>query len=163
MTADEKKTDIFSACRLGDVDRVTEYITKGGCVTESDQFGMTMLHHLAYSGKDALVQTLLGTHPTQNVDVDAADHDGWTPLHFATDQGHDNVVQLLIREGASVCSKDSNKRTPLHLAALGDRFSCAKLLLDNGAPKNAKNVAGMTPLDCAKAVGAKAVLDLFDH
>lgn len=151
--AKQKKDDIYTACRKGEVERVSEYISKGGCITEADENSMTMLHHLAFCGNLKLIQQLLAVQPEQVVDMDAADSDGWTPLHYAADRGHVEVVKLFLSEGASVAPKDTNKRTPLHLAALNNQKEVIQLLLDDGAPKNAKNVAGMTPFECANVSG----------
>lgn len=142
--------NIYQACRKGHVDRVRQYLVKGGCVTETDGNKMTMLHHLAFSGNEELVKLLLESQQ-QCIDLDAADSDGWTPLHFAADRGHASVCLTLLDEGANVCSRDSNKRTPLHLAATGNHLEVARVLLAHGASKTSKNIAGMTPLDCAKS------------
>lgn len=159
----KKKDDIYTACRKGEEERVSEYISKGGCITEADEHSMTMLHHLAFSGNVKLIQQLLAVQPEQSVDIDAADGDGWTPLHYSADRGHLEVVKLLLSEGASVASKDTNKRTPLHLAALNSHKEVVQVLLEDGASKSAKNVAGMTPFDCAKISGnlSEEVLELL--
>ena len=49
---------------------------------------------------------------------------GWkegTPLHYAAWEGHKEIAELLIVEGADVNVKDKNSATPLHLAARYDR------------------------------------------
>jgi ankyrin repeat protein len=43
-----------------------------------------------------VVQQLLGA----GADTNAKTEDGWTPLHGASGNGHDKVVQLLIKAGA---------------------------------------------------------------
>lgn len=52
-------------------------------------------------------------------------YDLWkqTPLHFAAEEGHMNVVKLLIDHIADVNMKDKFGDTPIHRAALsGERF-----------------------------------------
>lgn len=148
-----KQETIYDACRRGNAERVEEYLSKGGCVTECDDNKMTMLHHLAFAGSLPLVQRLLAVN--QRVELDAADSDGWTALHYAADKGHAAVAECLLKEGAGACARDANKRTPLHLAALGNHVDVVRVLLANGGSKTAKNVAGMTPVDCARAAEAK--------
>jgi hypothetical protein len=78
---------------------------------------------------------------------------GWkegTPLHYAAWEGHKEIAELLIVEGADVNVKDKNSATPLHLAAEYDHKEIAELLIANGADVNAKRSDGSTPLDWAK-------------
>ncbi|KPA86250.1 putative ankyrin repeat protein [Leptomonas pyrrhocoris] len=144
------KETIFDACRRGNTERFTGYVQKGGCLTECDDQKLTLLHHAAFSGNEVFVKLILEASATQQVNIDAADAEGWTPLHYTADRGHRNVVKLLLEEGANVNARDTSKRTPLHLAALSGSKGAAEALLQAGASKTAKNVAGMTPLECAK-------------
>lgn len=161
-----KRTEtIYDACRNGNNARVLEYIEKGGCLSDFDDNHMTMLHHSAFAGSMELVEAILGagsSAPPQHVELDSADKDGWTALHYAADQGHTTVVSRLLDEGASVNSRDANKRTPLHLTALAGHADVCKVLLANGASKSAKNIAGMTPAECAKAAGQEPVVFLLE-
>ena len=49
-------------------------------------------------------------------DIDRADRDGMTLLHYACREGHLQCVQLLLEEGAALEKQDRDARTPLHLA-----------------------------------------------
>lgn len=162
MARSETNKSIYDACRQENSQRVHEYLTKGGCVTEKDDHHMTMLHHLAFAGNTELIKLLFSVSASQNVDVDAQDRDGWTPLHYACDRGHTSSASVLLDEGASASSRDGSKRTPLHLAALGNHSQIITLLLAHGASKLAKNAAGLTPLECAKAAGSLTVVSLLE-
>lgn len=160
--ADRKAVEtIYTACRKGDIQRIRQYVMNEGSVTESDENGMTMLHHLAYAGNNEMIKLVLTLRPRQPINVDATDKDGWTPLHYATDHGFGSVVQYLIDEGANISAKDSCMRTPLHLAAVGNHADAWKILIANGASTHAKNVAGMTPLDCVKCANAKDIITIL--
>lgn len=139
-----------------------EYISNGGCLTEEDTQKMTLLHHAAFSGNLPVVRAMFAVQPNRSVNLDAADSDGWTPLHYAADRGHVEVAQVLLDEGANVNARDTSKRTPLHLAALTGLVEVMKVLLANGASKTAKNVAGMTPLDCAKLAEQAEAIALLE-
>lgn len=54
----------------------------------------------------------------READPATAGKPGWTALHFAAFKGHDEVVDLLLKHGASAIHQSRNHgNTPLHLAA----------------------------------------------
>ena len=74
---------------------------------------------------------------------------GWTPLCEAAINGHKEITELLIANGADVNAKDDRGWTPLHLAGSGGQKEIAELLIANAADLNAKDSDGDTPLDWA--------------
>ena len=50
---------------------------------------------------------VIGLQPCKFYQVSLTFQDHQTPLHFASDAGHSEVVQLLISHGATVDMKDS--------------------------------------------------------
>jgi ankyrin repeat protein len=70
-----------------------------------------------------------------------------TPLHLAAREGRADCAALLLRHGAAVNARNSDKNTPLHFAA-GVRqgnAECVKLLLEHGADPTLKNMYNSTP------------------
>ena len=65
---------------------------------------------------------------------------GATPLQDAAFRGHQEIVELLIVEGANV--KSENGVTPLHTAALNGHKEVVELLIAAGADVNAKDGIG---------------------
>ena len=67
---------------------------------------------------------------TGEVEFDAKDHYGRTPLSWAAEGGHETVVKLLLRTGkVEVDVKDNqDSRTPLSWAAKGGHEAVVKLL-----------------------------------
>ena len=52
-----------------------------------------------------------------------------TPLHYATDEGHAKVVEMLLDYGADVSLADVNERTAFHIAAIRADEAVMTLLL----------------------------------
>jgi hypothetical protein len=79
---------------------------------------------------------------------------GEAALSYASWSGQAETVELLIRSGADVNTRNNGNSTPLFHAA-GDRHTdVAKLLIVNGAKVNATNDKGETPLDSAESAKA---------
>lgn len=60
-----------------------------------------------------VVQQLLSAGAT----VEAPDTEGWRPLHWASQNGHDRVVQLLLQAGATAEVHDKNGELAAEAAA----------------------------------------------
>ncbi len=71
---------------------------------------------------------------------------GETPLHIAAAQGHLEVAELLLSEGAAVDARTTDGLTPLHAAAYGGNEEVVTSLLARGADVDAEDVDGWTPL-----------------
>ena len=87
-------------------------------------------------------------------DLEAADGDGMTPLHYAARRGDTKIVSILVDEGVDVDAKawsDGNnfKCTALHLAVRQRATGCVKVLLAAGASPNLREFDGSTPFGVA--------------
>ena len=69
----------------------------------------------------------------KGANVNAADHDGNTPLHLAAYHNRFDVVALLINKGADVNAKSDKGNTPLHLVNMPSEVKVATLLIAKGA------------------------------
>jgi ankyrin repeat protein len=58
---------------------------------------------------------------------------GWTPLHVAVMQSNQEMVDLLIKEGAAVNAINNDGMTPLHYAAGTGDEAMVRLLIHHGA------------------------------
>lgn len=72
-----------------------------------------------------------------------------SPLHYSCKEGNEEVVELLLSNGANPNKTDVDERTPLHLAALNNQVNCAHLLFKYGAIIDTPDIAGWTPLRMA--------------
>ncbi|CAF3667628.1 unnamed protein product [Rotaria sp. Silwood1] len=84
-----------------------------------------------------------------------------TSLHLAAAQGHYEIVQLLIDQGANIWSCDMNDSTPLHEAAEHNRYHCVEILLHHHAPINQFDGKHNTPLHRASQYGHWKIVRLL--
>ena len=96
------------------------------------------------------VKTLL----KNGADVNAAQGDGMTALHWAARNGDAELTQMLLFAGANVkATTRLGGYTPLMMAAEQGEATVIKTLLTGGADAKAANVLGTTPLMLAAASG----------
>ena len=107
--------------------------------------------------KDATAVRLL---LKQGADVNAAQGDGMTALHWAAVHGDAELARMLVYAGARTDAVTRNGTyTPLHLAAKGGNASVVRALLDAGANPNAATTSGgATALHFAAAQGSAEVI-----
>ena len=96
-------------------------------------------------------------------DVNAAQGDGMTALHWAAQRGHHKLGEILIYAGANVAARTRiGHYTPLHLAARGGRVGMVKLLLRVGSDPNAATTnSGAMPIHLAAASGNPEIAALL--
>ena len=66
----------------------------------------------------------------------------WNSLHFASQNGHNEVGQTLIDNGIEVDAVTDDEDTALILASQDGHLPCVEMLLKNGAHVNHKTQTG---------------------
>ena len=100
----------------------------------------------------------------KRVDVNVAEGDGATALHWAVYRDDLPIVDLLIGAGAKVNAANDLKITPLYLASANGNAAIVERLLKAGADPDAASETGVTPLMEASRTGsADAVRALLMH
>jgi ankyrin repeat protein len=100
----------------------------------------------------------------QRVDVNVADVDGMTPLHWAAHWDELEVVKLLLSAGANAKAANRYGVTALHEASLVSNVPMMEVLLKAGASPNVAYGSGETPLMAAARTGnVGAVKLLIEH
>jgi uncharacterized protein len=109
---------------------------------------------------EASVRALL----KQRADVNAAQGDGSTALHWAANLDNLAIADLLIRAGAHADAANDLGSTPLHVACTNGSAPMVDRLLEAKANANAKLLNGETVLmTCARTGNPKAVKALLVH
>ena len=94
-------------------------------------------------------------------DVNAAEGDGATALHWASYRDQLDAADLLIRAGANVDAANDLGATPLWLASQNGSAAMVRRLLEAGADVNRALLAGETPLMVAARAGKAEVVELL--
>ncbi len=104
----------------------------------------------AMTGDIEAVRSLL----RQAADVNSAQGDGMTALHWAAISGDADMTELLLYAGANVrATTRLGSYTPLFLAAKSGHAGVIEPLLDAGANAQAPGVGGVSPLMVAASSG----------
>src|SRR5262245_60678446 len=89
----------------------------------------------------------------QKADVNAAQVDGMTALHWATRQNDLETVQTLLKAGAKVDRATRYGVTPIYLASVNGNAAMIDTLIRAGANPNSANPGGETALMTATRTG----------
>jgi FOG: Ankyrin repeat len=115
-------------------------------------------HMVGVYGLDNLVKALFAR--AQDIDPDLQDKEGRTPLSWAAEYGHTEVVKTLLSDGrVDPDRQDNNGQTPLSWAARKGHTEVVKCLLGDGrVDPDRQDNHGTTPLDCASSHGHMEII-----
>lgn len=154
-------------------DALTLYNTEGeaskfwfdGFWTKTRQYdsarSMTPIRLAALSNHKRVLRHFLDK---AGVDVDASDEDGRTALYWASELGHNRIVQMLLDSGAEVDARGGYYGNALQAALANGHGNIVHMLLDRGADINAQGRAYGNALQVASHKGQdKVVQNLLDR
>uniref|UniRef100_A0A8C7UM63 Euchromatic histone-lysine N-methyltransferase 1a n=1 Tax=Oncorhynchus mykiss TaxID=8022 RepID=A0A8C7UM63_ONCMY len=146
MFDEEQRTPLMDACENNHLDTVKYLLRAGAALSHKDIKGSTCLHLAAKLGHYDVVQHLLSKASKQ---VNCQDDGGWTPITWAIEYKHRELVLLLLSRGADVNIRDKEENICLHWAALSGSNDIAQILLDARCDLQAVNVHGDSTLHIA--------------
>lgn len=161
----DNKHLIYKGQRIKDEKTLADYRMQSGDViiivsgSENGMLKRISLYDASLSGKLDLVRSYLVEGTSANSSNKRSKER--TPLHAAAENGHEEIVRLLLREEADVNAKDSEGLTPLHLAALKGQVNVFRLLLNGGADINMK-AKGMKVIHFAAIGGQVPLLEVLE-
>ncbi|XP_037537196.1 histone-lysine N-methyltransferase EHMT1, partial [Nematolebias whitei] len=103
----EHRTPLMAACENNQLDTVCYLLRAGAAIGHKDLRGFTCLHLAAKLGHYDLISHLL-TKASKH--INCQDDGGWTPITWAIEHKHTEVVRLLLNKGADVNIKDKEDR-----------------------------------------------------
>lgn len=129
-------------------------VSRGASITTSPTI-TAPIADAAMRGDAATVRALLD----KGGDVNAAQGDGMTALHWAASRGDSTLATLLLRRKASVTATTRiGAFTPLHIAAQNGNASVVRALLAARADARALNENGVSVLHFAAMGGDSAII-----
>ncbi|XP_038123686.1 histone-lysine N-methyltransferase EHMT1a isoform X4 [Cyprinodon tularosa] len=158
---EEQRTPLIVACENNHLDTVKYLVRAGAAVGHKDIMGFTCLHLAAKMGHYDVANHLLIKAPKY---INCQDNGGWTPITWAIEYKHKELVHLFLKKRADVNIRDKEENVGLHWAALSGCDGIAQALLETGCDLNAVSVHGDTPLHiAARANHLKCVMLFLSH
>uniref|UniRef100_A0A670YQJ5 [histone H3]-lysine(9) N-methyltransferase n=1 Tax=Pseudonaja textilis TaxID=8673 RepID=A0A670YQJ5_PSETE len=142
----DQRTPLMEAAENNHLETVKYLIKAGALVDPKDAEGSTCLHLAAKKGHYNVVQYLLSNEQT---DVNCQDDGGWTPMIWATEYKHVELVKLLLAKGSDINIRDNEQNICLHWAAFSGCVDIAEILLAAKCDLHAVNIHGDSPLHIA--------------
>jgi ankyrin repeat protein len=134
---DSGYTPLMAACDSGRVEIVRRLLNAGAKTTIADDDKMTPLHFAARFGDIDVIKLLLDTRSIfnkvigKNMDINALNKFGHTPLMLAYDRWNYPAVRLLVDQGADM------DNYAFRIAAMNNDLKIANRLLEKGVDINA--------------------------
>lgn len=126
----EGRTAIHVASWQGCVEMVDLLLKHGANPNAQDTEGRPPMHSVAWTGHAEVGCCLLGA---SGVNIDLACHQGATALSIAAQEGHANIVAMLLERGANPNHMDKYGRSPVKVAGKHRHFNIVRLLENYGA------------------------------
>ncbi|XP_045473083.1 serine/threonine-protein phosphatase 6 regulatory ankyrin repeat subunit A [Harmonia axyridis] len=122
----------------------------------SRENGYNPMHLACYGGHVTVVGLLLSRSAEL---LQSVDKHGKTGLHIAATQGHYQMVEVLLGQGADINASDKNGWTPLHCASKAGCTDVVVLLTESGASPKSETNQGAVPIWFAASEGHHDVLE----
>ncbi|XP_043466930.1 ankyrin-3-like [Leptopilina heterotoma] len=124
-----KETELHSAVRTNDIEKVQEILKKIKVNSLSGELGQFAVYIAVENGNEEMLTILLEA----GCSVESCFRDKLSPLHIAATFEHTRLVEILLKFGARINSETRALSLPLDFAAVMGNLNMIKFLLDSGA------------------------------
>ncbi|MBN9418765.1 MAG: ankyrin repeat domain-containing protein [Candidatus Eremiobacteraeota bacterium] len=146
------------ACRWAHRRLIALLANKAQTQNQLTKEGWHPLHRCAQNGDSRLMELLTA----KDLEIDAVNDRGDTPLLLACRLGHYLMAVGLVARGADVNKVSGmSGRSPLHEAAYVGHRAIAECLIHNGGKLDARDRAGLTPAELAAQAEKETVVKLI--
>ncbi|KAJ0390862.1 hypothetical protein P43SY_011870 [Pythium insidiosum] len=129
-------TELVTAARAGDSTRVTRLLSLGASPNAIDEEFLSNPH---VGPIDIMRFVQAHGANVEGVAFDLKPKEGWTALHYASSNGHVDVVRALLANDADVDAREKNGQTALHCATSHGSIEVMRVLLEGNASIEAKD------------------------
>ncbi|CAD8106255.1 unnamed protein product [Paramecium sonneborni] len=128
----------------GQIHLILDILSQGADPNQIDEKGNTALHYcMACFDKDvSIYKQAFNALLKKNINLNALNQDGWSPLHIAVKKGNTDAISAVIQHNNMKQQKfDLNlkggkkRQTPLHLACSNCHFEIVTILLNQSEVK----------------------------
>jgi ankyrin repeat protein len=149
--SNDGRKPIHAACQCGHTDVVKFIVSQSNnsAIFETVPDGATTLHFAASTGQLKTVQWLIDSDVGGTL-VNSKDNGGDTPAHDAADNGHTDVLKLLLESGADLYAINNDGNTPYSLALSNQEHGMADFVMafaSNAPQKQEERPSQMTIFD----------------
>ncbi len=138
-------------------EQVVSFLLNAGINADSKtNTSLSPLHFAVREGNTGIARILL----YEGAKADSADYRGFTPMH-RINSNHEDMVELLLKNGATVNARAQSGMTPLHLAVRRGNTEAAGFFISKGAMVNAATDTGWTPLHYAASGGHNEIIKIL--
>ncbi|XP_067661991.1 ankyrin-3-like [Haliotis asinina] len=140
-------------------DVVQLLVTNGANMSLVDRFGINILHSACLGGDVEVVKHVL----SQNMlDINSREQCGRTAVMLAAENGHKDVVEMLVDKGADLSLVDETEDNVLHCACRGGDAGVVKYILSkNRVDIDRRGLHELTPIMMARRCKHREVVELL--
>ncbi len=158
---DNDKPLIFEALFYEDEELANFFIEIGVDVNIKKEDGQTALHEASWRGWIKIAEKLIDKGADINAIIESDFYKGYTPIKFAIEYDHIDMVKLLISKGFDKYYKDIDGKNLLHCASEYGNTEICNYLIESDINVNDVDYIGGTPLFYSEVYGMKESSDLL--
>eukprot|EP00931_Biecheleriopsis_adriatica_P034661 TRINITY_DN1_c0_g1_i1.p1 TRINITY_DN1_c0_g1~~TRINITY_DN1_c0_g1_i1.p1 ORF type:complete len:269 (+),score=79.61 TRINITY_DN1_c0_g1_i1:57-863(+) len=126
---DETPLTLHEAAKQGDLKAVQEFLAKKKPLDSHDHKGITALGYAIGANRIAIVKLLMDSRANPY----AVDSSGNSGLHYAAGYGRKELLEYLLKIGASASQPNAQGQTPFSVATQNRQEACLEVLRAHGA------------------------------